>query len=56
MYLSIDGSFGLCRKKSPDSNVRAHLHSDSIFLDQEDIDKFVNSYGSLKVHHNKVHT
>lgn len=53
VYLSIDGNFGLCRKKSSGSSVRAPLHSDSVFLDQEDIDKFVNSYGSLEVHHNK---
>ena len=41
---SVDGIFGLCRKKSAGTSVRSPLFSGVFFEDQEDVDMFVASY------------
>ena len=42
--LSIDGNFGLCRKNMAGQSYRQPLSRDMYFLDQESVDKFVESY------------
>ena len=44
----MDANFGLCRKKSAGNSVRSPLHSKSLFLDQLEVNEFVNNYGSLQ--------
>ena len=46
--MGMDANFGLCRKKSAGNSVRSPLHSKSLFLDQLEVNKFVNNYGSLQ--------
>ena len=43
VYYSIDGNFGLCWKRSAGSSVRAPLHGQTMFIDQEKIDKYVQA-------------
>ena len=47
MYLSIDGNFGLCRKRAAGTSVREPLHNSTYFIPQKDVDLFVNNYGPL---------
>ncbi len=54
MFYSIDGNFGLCRKKSSGKSVRPPLHEDTIFLKQETVDNYVKGYGKTKALLNKV--
>ena len=54
VYLSLDANFGLCRKKSAGNSVRSPLHSKSLFLDQLEVNEFVNNYGSLQTTNTRV--
>lgn len=54
VYLSLDANFGLCRKKSARNSVRSPLHSKSLFLDQSEVNEFVNNYGSLQTTNTQV--
>ena len=51
---SIDGNFGLCRKKASGSSVRPPLHQQTKFFDQALVDEYVKSYGTIKMTMNKV--
>ena len=42
---SMDGCFGLCRKKDKGHNLGKPKHVTLLFADQDDVDNFVNSYG-----------
>ena len=42
---SMDGCFGLCRKKDKGHNLGTPKHGTLLFADQDDVDNFVNSYG-----------
>jgi len=53
--LSIDGNFGLCRKKAAGKSVRAPLHEGVFFELQDRVDAFVESYKMPKSSSNKVH-
>ena len=44
MYFSIDGLFGLCRKKVAGKSVRPPLYDGKYFEVQSDVDQFVNEY------------
>ena len=50
----MDANFGLCRKKSAGNSVRSPLHSKSLFLDQLEVNEFVNNYGSLQTTNTQV--
>ena len=56
VYYSIDGNFGLCRKRASGISVRAPLHGQTMFFDQESIDKYIQSYGTIKMSLSKVCT
>jgi len=53
--LSINGNFGLCRKKVAGQSVRAPLHEGVFFKPQYRVDAFVELYKMLKSSSNKVH-
>ena len=55
MFYSIDGNFGLCRKKASGSSVHPPLHGQTKFFEQDEVDKYVESYGTIKVSLNKVY-
>ena len=42
---SMDGCFGLCRKKDKGHNLGTPKHGTLLFADQDDVDNFVNSNG-----------
>ena len=42
---SMDGCFGLCRKKDKGHNLGTPKHGTLLFADQDGVDNFVNSYG-----------
>lgn len=42
---SMDGCFGLCRKKDKGHDLGTPKHGTLLFADQDDVDNFVNSYG-----------
>ena len=42
---SMDGCFGLWRKKDKGHNLGTPKHGTLLFADQDDVDNFVNSYG-----------
>ena len=42
---SMDGCFGLCRKKEKGHNLGTPKHGTLLFADQDDVDNFVNNYG-----------
>jgi len=52
--LSIDGNFGLCRKKAAGQSVRAPLHEGVFFEPQDQVDAYVKSYRMPKSSSNKV--
>ncbi len=54
IYLSIDGNFGLCRKQAAGASVRGPLCKEGFFMDQKEIDTFVENYGSLRLSLQKV--
>ncbi len=54
VFYSIDGNFGLCRKKSSGKSVRPPLHEDTIFMKQESVDQYVQGYGKIEALFNKV--
>jgi len=54
VFFSVDGNFGLCRKKSSGTSVRPPLHGQTMFFEQDEVDKYVESYGTIKVSLNKV--
>ncbi len=43
MFLSIDGNFGLCRKKASGTSNHPPLHGQTMFLEQDE----VNNYASV---------
>ena len=47
MYFSIDGHFGLCRKKSSGSSSRPPLHDKTFFCNQNEVDRYVETYGAI---------
>lgn len=47
--LSVDANFGLCRKKSVGTSVYKPLSGTRMFFNQEDVDKFISSYGSTSI-------
>jgi len=47
LFLSIDGLFGLCRKKNAGKSVRDPLHNGKLFEDQAVVDSFVAQYPQL---------
>ena len=54
VFYSIDGNFGLCRKRASGNSVRPPLHQQTMFFDQECIDKYVASYGNIQMSIGKV--
>eukprot|EP00794_Sanderia_malayensis_P006783 gene6783-7548_t len=48
IFLSMDACFGLVRKKSASKHILPSRHSDLFFLDQENVDHFVDSYQLTK--------
>ena len=56
VFYSIDGNFGLCRKRASGSSVRPPLHQQTMFFSQESIDKYVETYGRIQLPPNKVYT
>jgi len=50
--LSVNGNFGLCRKKAAGTSVRSPLHE--VFKPQEQVDAFVGSYRMPRSSSNKV--
>eukprot|EP00794_Sanderia_malayensis_P013416 gene13416-14792_t len=48
IFLSMDACFGLFRKKSASKHILSSRHSDLFFLDQENVDDFVESYQFTK--------
>lgn len=54
VFYSIDGNFGLCRKKASGSSVRTPLHQRAKFLDQGSIDEYVKYYGKIQMFASKV--
>lgn len=55
IFLSIDANFGLCRKKAAGTSVCPPLHrANNLLFGQEDIDRFVANYGSMKVDADQV--
>ena len=52
--LSIDGNFGLCRKKAAGQSVRPPLHNGIFFEPQEQVDSFVQAYKMPKSTGKKV--
>ena len=54
IFYSIDGNFGLCRKRASGSSVRPPLHERTKFCDQECVDQYVGNYGTIKMSANKV--
>lgn len=55
VFYSVDGNFGLCRKKSAGNSVRPPLHDSTMFLPQEEVDQYVQSYGKIEAFLNKVY-
>ena len=51
---SIDGNFGLCRKKASGSSVRPPLHQQTKFFNQECVDQYVKNYATIKMPMSKV--
>ena len=43
MYLTVDACFGLARKKSASKHVLPSRHGDLFFIDQENLDHFIES-------------
>ena len=54
MFYSIDGNFGLCRKKASGCSVRPPLHGQTMFFEQDEVDNYVKNYGTIKVSLKKV--
>ncbi len=54
LFYSIDGNFGLCRKKASGSSVRPPLHQQTMFFDQDAIDKYVQKYETVQMNPKKV--
>ena len=54
IFYSIDGNFGLCRKRASGSSVHPPLHQQTKFYDQECVDQYVGNYGTIKMSANKV--
>ena len=52
--LSVDGNFGLCRKKAAGKSVRPPLHNGVFFEPQEQVDSFVHAYKMPKSTGKKV--
>ena len=48
MVIFIDALFGLPRKKSSGTSYIQPLYEDLFFLNQVDVDKFINEYPSFK--------
>jgi len=48
VYLTMDACFGLARKKSASKHVLPSRHGDLFFIDQENVDHFVESYKYTK--------
>jgi len=48
VYLTMDACFGLARKKSASKHVLPSHHGDLFFIDQENVDHFVESYKYTK--------
>lgn len=46
LYLSFDANFGLVQKKSSGTSFEPPKHGNSLFLDQDDVDKFVALYNN----------
>lgn len=44
LFFSIDGLFGLCRKKAAGKSLREPLHDDRLFKKQAIVDDFVTHY------------
>lgn len=44
MIFSIDANFGLCRKKKAGKSCHPPLHENIMFLDQLEVDSFVQQY------------
>ena len=44
MIMSIDGNFGLCRKASAGTSTRPPLHRDTMFVNQQIVDEYVQTY------------
>lgn len=44
MTISLDGNFGLCRKKAAGASIHGPLSQESMFLNQSQVDMFVNNY------------
>lgn len=51
---TIDGHFGLCRKKSAGKSVRPPLHNGVYFEDQAEVDAFVEGYNAGQAATTKV--
>lgn len=54
VFFSIDGNFGLCRKKAAGNSVRPPLHEKTVFFDQESVDKYVQGYCAIQMSVTKV--
>ena len=46
LTLSIDANFGLCRKRSAGKSVSGPRTKNKMFIDQTEVDSFVQSYSS----------
>lgn len=44
MTISLDGNFGLCRKKAAGCSVQAPLSKATMFLEQSGVDEFITNY------------
>ncbi|XP_064400958.1 uncharacterized protein LOC135347050 isoform X2 [Halichondria panicea] len=48
VHISYDAMFGLCRKKAAGVSIRNPHHQGRYFVDQKEVDNFMNSYSSTK--------
>ncbi len=53
VFLSIDGTFGLCRKQAAGTSVCGPIRSGTFFQNQSEV-VFVNNYGPIKTSLQKV--
>ncbi len=54
MFLSIDGNFGLCRKKASGTSNHPPLHGQTMFLEQDEVNNYVANYAVTKASVSKV--
>ena len=53
--MSIDANFGLCRKNTAGTSIHEPLSATTMFLNQAEVDRFVNDYKGAKSETPSVH-